>query len=139
MPVLKLHHTNVDGMQECCCTAEDMLAFTSAGADQCVRAWDLRAPACLYKLSSGNTEVVDFSYSTDTKTLFVIAHGSNTDDRYFPDGYCGLIAFQHRTECSHVITYQFKEEVDVNENMPISRARRKGPNEYENGDGDGDY
>eukprot|EP00978_Attheya_sp_CCMP212_P031728 scaffold120939_cov35-Attheya_sp.AAC.1 len=79
MPVLTLHHTNVDRMQDCCCMAEDMLAFTSAGAAQCMRGWDLRAPTCLYKLSSRNTEVVDLSYSTDTKTLFAIAHGSNTD------------------------------------------------------------
>eukprot|EP00978_Attheya_sp_CCMP212_P013419 scaffold33716_cov42-Attheya_sp.AAC.1 len=95
-----------------------VLGQTSA----CLRAWDLRAPACLYKLSSGNTKVVNLSYlTTYTNTFFAIAHGSNTD-RYFPDGYFshdwnsytqrGLIAFQHITECSHVITYQFKEEVD---------------------------
>eukprot|EP00978_Attheya_sp_CCMP212_P012658 scaffold31667_cov62-Attheya_sp.AAC.1 len=133
MPALTLDHTNVDGMQDCCC-------YKCWGRPvRVLRTWDLCAPACLYKLSSGNTEVVeDLSYSTDTKTLFATAPGSNTD-RYFPDGYFshdwnaytqrGLIAFQHRTECSNVITYQFKEEVDVNENMPISWARREDPNE----------
>ena len=114
------------------CFAEDMLAFT-AGEDQCIRAWDLRAPACLYKLSTGNTEAKSLRYSFQTKSLFASVHGHGCK-QFFPPKFfmhewnaytdLGVMFMQHRSTCSNVLVYDFKETLDVNEILPVDLPKQ---------------
>ena len=132
LPVMTLNHSNCDRGSDSSCLAEDMLAFTSGG-DQCIRTWDLRAPACLYKLSTGNTEVDDLQYSFQTKSLFATVQGFGCK-KYFPPKYFlhewnaytqgHTMAMQHRADGSHLLIYDFKDSsLDVNSELPVDMPR----------------
>eukprot|EP01083_Nonionella_stella_P060440 157826_1 len=130
-PILTLVQTKGDTGSDFCCLAEDMIAFTSA-RDQCVRAWDFRAPSCLYKLSTGNTRASSLAYSPTAKTLFAVTNGFGCSD-YYPPNYFPhewnaytqeqCMSMQHRAASSHLITYEFKDEVNVNLELPFNRQR----------------
>eukprot|EP00554_Chaetoceros_debilis_P016385 CAMPEP_0194114162 /NCGR_PEP_ID=MMETSP0150-20130528/19157_1 /TAXON_ID=122233 /ORGANISM="Chaetoceros debilis, Strain MM31A-1" /LENGTH=658 /DNA_ID=CAMNT_0038804283 /DNA_START=103 /DNA_END=2079 /DNA_ORIENTATION=+ len=130
-PILTLVQTKGDTGSDFCCLAEDMIAFTSA-RDQCVRAWDFRAPSCLYKLSTGNTRASSLAYSSTAKTLFAVTNGFGCSDyhppNYFPREWNAYtkehcMSMQHRAASSHLITYEFKDEMNVNLELPVNHQR----------------
>jgi len=134
LPVMTIAHAQRDyGSGDISsCFGEDMIIFTG-GKDQCIRTWDLRRfPTCMYKLSTGNTSVETLQYSEKTKSLFAVVQGFGCK-QYFPPDYFehewnnytqrGTMDMQHRASSSHLITYDFKESLDVNADLPRNRPR----------------
>ncbi|KAF8598053.1 hypothetical protein BDV93DRAFT_610081 [Ceratobasidium sp. AG-I] len=99
------------------------IAFTGTGKTQHVTAWDIRARAAIYELSTGNNEVNALAWDPKRNTLFAATECSYMDTAGFRHGY------RPGTKC----------EMNLGKPSTQNQNRKHEEEEEEDGDDDDDY